>query len=51
MIAGIAVFVLLLIKLVVETSSLGFGAYLGLLLGAALAFGGYTMRQEAGGLA
>jgi hypothetical protein len=49
MIAGIAVFVLLLIKLLAETSSLGFGAYVGLLLAAGLAFGGYTMRQEVGG--
>jgi hypothetical protein len=51
MIAGIAALVLLVLKLVVETSSLGFGAYVGILLAAALAFGGYTMKQEAGGLA
>jgi hypothetical protein len=51
MIAGIAVFVLLLVKLLAETTALGFGAYVGLLLAAAVAFGGYTMRQEAGGLA
>lgn len=51
MIAGIAVFVLLLVKLLAETTALGFGAYVGVLLGAGLAFGGYTMKQEAGGLA
>ncbi len=51
MIAGIAVFVLLVIKLIAETTALGFGAYLGLLLGAALAFGGYTMKQEGASLA
>ncbi len=48
MIAGIAVFALLLIKLVVETNFLGFGAYLGLLLGAAVAFGGFSINKESG---
>ena len=46
LIAGVAAFVLLLLKLLVETSSLGFGAYLGVLLAAGLAFGGYTISQE-----
>jgi hypothetical protein len=46
MIAGIAVFVLLLLKLIVETNSLGFGAYLGILLAAAVAFGGYSINKE-----
>ena len=39
--------VLLLIKLVVETDFLGFGAYLGVLLAAALAFGGFMVNKEA----
>ena len=46
MIAGIAIFVLLLIKLLAETNFLGFGAYLGILLGAALAFGGFSINKE-----
>jgi hypothetical protein len=46
MILGIAVFVLLLIKLLAETDFLGFGAYLGILLGAAVAFGGYSINKE-----
>ena len=45
---GIAVLGLLFIKLIVETDFLGFGAYLGLLLGAAMAYGGFQMRKEAG---
>jgi hypothetical protein len=55
LIAGIAVFALLLLKLLVETSYLGFGAFLGLIFSAALAFGGFTVSQEerhpAGGVA
>jgi hypothetical protein len=47
LIAGAAVLVLLLLKLLVETNFLGFGAYLGVLLAAALAFGGYTISREA----
>ena len=50
-IAGVAVLALLLIKLLVETDLLGFGAWLGILLGAAVAYGGYLMRREAGPLA
>lgn len=46
MIAGIAVLVLLLLKLVVETTALAFGAYLGVILAAAVAFGGYTVNKE-----
>lgn len=46
MIAGIAVFALLLLKLIVETNFLGFGAYLGVLLGAAIAFGGFSINKE-----
>ncbi len=48
LIAGIVVFALLLLKLIVETDFLGFGAYLGVVLGAAVAFGGFTIRKEAG---
>jgi hypothetical protein len=47
LIAGVGVFALLLLKLLVETSLLGFGAFLGLILAAAVAFGGYTMSREA----
>ena len=46
LIAGVAVLACLLIKLVAETDFLGFGAYLGLLCGAALAFGGFTISKE-----
>ncbi|MEA2901331.1 MAG: hypothetical protein QOH36_1218 [Actinomycetota bacterium] len=46
MIAGIAILALLLIKLLAETDFLGFGAYLGLLLGAAMAFGGFSINKE-----
>lgn len=50
-IAGIVVAALLLLKLVVETDFLGFGAWLGVLLGGAMAYGGFLMRQEAAGAA
>lgn len=46
--AGIAVIALLFLKLLLETSALGFGAWLGVLLGAAMAYGGFLIRQEAG---
>ncbi len=46
MIAGIVVFVLLLIKLIIETTALGFGAYLGILLAGAVAFGGFSINKE-----
>lgn len=46
--AGIALAALLVIKLIVETSFLGFGAYLGILLGGAMAYGGFLYRKEAG---
>jgi hypothetical protein len=48
MIAGIAVLAFLLIKLVSETTALGIGAYLGILLGAAVAFGGFSVNKETG---
>ena len=44
--AGIAVFALLVIKLLVQTDFLGFGCFLGIILGAALAFGGFTISKE-----
>jgi len=44
--AGIAVLALLVIKLLVETNFLGFGCYLGIILAAALAFGGFTISKE-----
>ncbi|MEA2685610.1 MAG: hypothetical protein QOE93_805 [Actinomycetota bacterium] len=46
MIGGIVVFALVLLKLIVETNFLGFGAYLAVLLAAAVAFGGYSIRKE-----
>ncbi|MEO6120567.1 MAG: hypothetical protein ABIW46_06415 [Acidimicrobiales bacterium] len=46
--AGIAVVALLVIKLITETNFLGFGAWLGLLLGGAVAYGGFVYRKEAG---
>lgn len=49
-IGGLTVAGLLLLKLVVETEALGFGAWFGILLGGAMAYGGYLMRQEAGPL-
>lgn len=48
--AGIAVAVLVLIKLLDESSSLGFGFYIGIICAAALAVGGVLMyREEAAG--
>lgn len=38
----------LILKLVLETSQLGFGAFLGIVLGAAVAYGGYQYREEGG---
>ena len=42
----IAVGVLLLIKLISETSYLGFGAWLGIILGAGMVFGGFQISRE-----
>lgn len=44
--AGVAVAALLLLKLVLETDFLGFGAWLGILLAGAVAYGGFLMRNE-----
>jgi hypothetical protein len=46
LIAGVVVLALLVIKLLAETSFLGFGCFLGIILGAALAFGGFTISTE-----
>ena len=44
--AGAAVAGLLLLKLLLETDALGFGAWLGILLAGAVAYGGFLMRNE-----
>ena len=49
-VAGIVVAALLFLKIAVETSSLGIGAWLGLLLGGAVAYGGSLMRKESEGI-
>lgn len=46
LIAGVATLALLVIKLLLETSFLGFGCFLGLALAAGLAFGGFMVSQE-----
>lgn len=47
-IAGNVVLALLALKLLSETESLAFGAFLGILLAAGLAYGGFQMKKEAG---
>ncbi|HYR63217.1 MAG TPA: hypothetical protein VET24_11385 [Actinomycetota bacterium] len=47
MIGGYVVLGLLVLKLILHVSNLGFGAYLGILLAAGLAFGGFTVKNEA----
>lgn len=47
-VAGITVLALLGFKLLLETDALGFGAWLGILLAAGLAYGGAQMKKEAG---
>lgn len=46
LVAGVAVLGLLLMKLLTETDFLSYGAYLGLLLAAVLAYGGYVINRE-----
>ena len=46
MIGGLVVVGLLVLKLLLQTSLLGFGAYLGILIAAGLALGGCTVNQE-----
>lgn len=49
LILGIFVAVVLVIKLVRLTDSLGYGAYSGVLAGLLVAYGGYSIAREAGG--
>jgi hypothetical protein len=44
--ASIAVFALLVLKLIVETSSLGYGSYLGIVLAGGMAYGGFLKSKE-----
>jgi hypothetical protein len=46
---AIATLVLLLIKLVAETDSLGFGAWFGVLLAAGMVYGGFATKQADAG--
>ena len=46
MLGGLVVVALLLLKLILQTDFLSFGAYLGIVVAAGLAFGGYTVNQE-----
>jgi hypothetical protein len=46
MLGGLVVMGLLLLKLILQTSFLSFGAYLAIVLAAGLAFGGYSVNQE-----
>jgi hypothetical protein len=48
-IGTIAVLALLLLKLVIETDALGFGAWLAVLLGAGMVYGGFVKSQETPG--
>ena len=45
---GIVVLAVLALKLISETNALGFGSWLGVLLAAGLAYGGFQMKKEAG---
>ncbi|HLF40146.1 MAG TPA: hypothetical protein VI854_01600 [Acidimicrobiia bacterium] len=47
--AGIAIAVLLLLKLVLETSALAFGAWLAVICAGALVYGGYQRYREVQG--
>ena len=42
---AIAALALLLLKLIIETSSLGFGSYFGILLAAGMVYGGFAAKQ------
>ena len=43
--AAIAALALLLLKLIIETRSLGFGSYLAILLAAGMVYGGFAAKQ------
>ena len=47
--AAIAILALLVIKLVVETDFLGWGAWINLLLAAGIAYGGFLIKKEGAG--
>lgn len=49
-VGGIAVGALLFLKIAVQTSDLAIGAWLGLLLGGAVAYGGSLVRKESEGI-
>lgn len=49
-IAGMAVLALLAWKLAIDTSFLSVGCYLGMVLAAIVAFGGFTIGRESGAL-
>ena len=46
LIGGVAVLALLLLKLVLKTDFLGVGAWFGIILGGAMAYGGFLHTQE-----
>ena len=46
MLGGLVVLGFLVLKLILHANLLGYGAYLGILFAAGLAFGGYTVNQE-----
>lgn len=48
LIAGGAVAALLVLKLVLETDALGFGAFLGIILAGVVVYGAIVMRKESG---
>lgn len=45
---SIAVLALLVLKLVIETNSLGYGAFVNIILAAGMAYGGFATKQESG---
>jgi hypothetical protein len=47
-VAGMAVLALLAWKLAIDTSYLSVGCYLGMVLAALVAYGGFTIGREAG---
>lgn len=47
--AAVAVLALLLLKLITETTSLGWGAWVNILLAGGMAYGGFLIKQEGAG--